>query len=278
MAGAVPNPHPAPRTGDAWWAYGVLSAADAEQLPTDLAGLEPGAPVELIREGELAALVSRVPLAEYGDERLREHLNDIAWVERTARTHEAVLERVMEVGSVIPLRLCTLYLDREGVRRLLREEREALTGSLAAIAGHEEWGLKVFAVRERLAEAIASAEPEPEAAGSEGTGYLERRRRERDLDRRVEESGTRGAEAIHTKLEGCADAARVNPVQRPEAHGRDGEMLLNGVYLVSRERRVELDEIVRALRDEWEPAGFALELTGPWPPYNFVSTSTVVAG
>ena len=46
--------------------------------------------MEALVEGDLAALLSPVPLAEYGDERLREHLEDISWLERTARAHEAV--------------------------------------------------------------------------------------------------------------------------------------------------------------------------------------------
>jgi hypothetical protein len=52
--------------------------------------------------------------------------------------------------------------------------------------------------------------------------------------------------------------------------------VLNGVYLVERARVRELDRVVEELRGEWEHAGFQLELTGPWPPYNFVSISAPV--
>lgn len=48
-------------------------------------------------------------------------------------------------------------------------------------------------------------------------------------------------------------------------------MLLNGVYLVASERAPELHETVRALQSEWETHGFVIELTGPWPAYNFAS-------
>jgi hypothetical protein len=48
-------------------------------------------------------------------------------------------------------------------------------------------------------------------------------------------------------------------------------MLLNGAYLIERDRTAELREAVEALHEEWAPLGFTIELTGPWPPYNFVS-------
>ena len=48
-------------------------------------------------------------------------------------------------------------------------------------------------------------------------------------------------------------------------------MLLNGAYLVARDRAAEVGDAVADLRAHWEPQGFEIELTGPWPAYNFVS-------
>jgi hypothetical protein len=136
-----------PIAGEALWAYCVLDAR--AELPDELEGVE-GAAVLRIVERDLAALVSLVPLADFDDERLREHLNDIEWVERTARAHEDVLEQVLARATVVPLRLCTIYRDDEGVCRLLRDERDELRRSLDAVSGRAEWGLKLFADAARL--------------------------------------------------------------------------------------------------------------------------------
>jgi hypothetical protein len=48
-------------------------------------------------------------------------------------------------------------------------------------------------------------------------------------------------------------------------------MLLNGAHLIERNRRGELERVIAGLQEEWAPLGFVIELTGPWPPYNFVS-------
>lgn len=48
-------------------------------------------------------------------------------------------------------------------------------------------------------------------------------------------------------------------------------MLLNGAYLVERERVTDLRQALDEMREQWEGAGIEFELTGPWPAYNFVS-------
>jgi hypothetical protein len=264
-------------SGDACWLYCVLDAVEAGKLPEDVAGIEPGTTVECLCEGDLAALVSRVPLEEYEDERLREHLNDIEWVERTARAHEAVLQIALSAATIVPLRLCTLYREADGVRRLLRADHHELRRNLAAVDGRVECGVQLFADRGRVLAAVR-AEPGEEhtPAEGEGTGYLARKHRDRALRAEADELAARCAEDVHHRMEATAAAARANPLQRPEAHARDADMVLNGVYLVERARVRELDRVVEELRGEWEHAGFQLELTGPWPPYNFVSISAPV--
>jgi hypothetical protein len=250
----------------------VLAAEDCGDLPPDLAGVEPGSVVEVLREGDLAALVSTVPADEYDDVRLREHLEDLDWLERTARRHEAVLEAALANVTIVPLRLCTLYHDMEGVRRLLREHSGSLRRSLTTVRGCAEWGVKVFA-----GESAPSAGDEPgpedeEPAGQRsGATYLANRQRERDRAERASELRADCVEQVHRRVSACARESTTNPPQRPELHGREMAMLLNGVYLVERERAEDLQRTVQELESEWAPQGFVIELTGPWPAYNFVT-------
>jgi hypothetical protein len=276
----VPEPH----GGDLWWAYCI--AADPSAAPVGAPGVEPDREVEVVQQGELVALVSAVPLSEYSDERLREHLNDIEWVERVARAHERVLEQTLERATILPLRLCTLYRDQEGVRRMLSDQEPLLLEELSELEGRREWGAKVFVDQDRLAEALVevpeAAAPEGEAleagrARSAGAAYMARLGRDRKASERLQEFGDSAVQEIHAQLEAVADKARANPLQRPELHGRNEQMWLNGAYLVGREREKELAQVADTLREQWSASGFELELTGPWPPYNFVSPSAMVA-
>jgi hypothetical protein len=256
-----------------WWVYGVTSAADADALPSGLPGVDGAGAVEVVVSGELAALVSPVPLAEYGDERIREHLNDLAWVERTARAHEAVLESALERVSVVPLRLCTIYRDREGVEKMLADDGEELAGAVERLRSRAEWGLKVFVLRDRVAEVarVEAGGAEGGEASSDAAQYLQRKRFDRELSDRIDRMATACAQECHARLKEVAAAARLNPPQRREAHGRDGEMILNGVYLVDDDQRGALADAIEELRGEYEPLGFEVEGTGPWPAYNFVA-------
>ena len=54
-------------------------------------------------------------------------------------------------------------------------------------------------------------------------------------------------------------------------------MLLNGVYLVENASEGEFQRAVSDLADEWAARDVSVELTGPWPPYNFVKSSIEAA-
>jgi hypothetical protein len=48
-------------------------------------------------------------------------------------------------------------------------------------------------------------------------------------------------------------------------------MILNGAYLVAEEQLATFRAELKNLSEEYSDFGFIYEMTGPWPPYNFVS-------
>jgi hypothetical protein len=248
-----------PEEGDGCYVFGVVRAGSVE-APSG---------AELVGEGGLSAVVRRVPLAEYGEEALRANLNDIAWLEDAARRHEAVLEGLLQETTVIPLRLCTIYHDEDAVRAMLAGEQAALTEALGRLEGHTEWGVKAFSDRNAVA---AGARPDGDGSQGEGQAYLAGRRAEA----RARDLVTATVEAAHERLSGIAQVALANPLQRKELTGRSDDMALNGVYLVADERAGELEAEVERCAAE-APPGVSFELTGPWPPYNFVGRSVEAA-
>ena len=261
-------------TGDALWAYCVLRAS--EPLPADAHGIAEYGPLERVDAGDLAALVSRVPLAEFGAAPLRENLNDLAWLERVARAHEAVLDEALGQTTIVPLRLCTIYESKQSVREMLEREHDALARALDALEGRQEWGVKLLVDEERLAEHARSQSAEAAAFEDElgartgGGAYMLRRRLERHLREVVDTIGAELAEEVHTQLQDRTSDAVILAPQNPELSGHEGRMLLNGAYLVDAERVTGLRELVAELEESHRALGARIELTGPWPPYNFV--------
>jgi Gas vesicle synthesis protein GvpL/GvpF len=251
--------------GHAWYVYGVVGSVQLE-AHDELPGVDERHSVTTLHEGTLAAVVSRVSADEFDDAHLRANLSDMAWVEKLARSHEAVLEVTREHATVIPMRMCTVYKTDGGVREMLRREAPALEEALTQLEGRAEWGVKVFV---DPASAAPSAE-EPGPASLSGAAYMDSRRR--DLEHKELAAGRlqEAAHQIHERLCELATDGLVSPPQRPEASGYAGEMILNGAYLVEDVSAQAFGEEVSRLEEQFISLGLTLVLTGPWPPYNFV--------
>jgi hypothetical protein len=164
---------------------------------------------------------------------------------------------------------------------MLRDERGVLLDALGRLEGTAEWGVKVIAepgALERVAAERAGVDGgEDETELSRGAAYMNRKRR---LARTREEElqlAEDWAREVHGELAEAAHEALLNPLQRSDISGYEGDMLLNGVYLVEDRCLGEFRALVERLTDEYGSLGVALELTGPWPPYNFVKSSIEAA-
>lgn len=273
-AGPPPSARPPGELGS--YVYGVVRAADLD-LPSGLAGVDPRYATAAVEHEGLAALTSQVSLAEFGEEELRENLNDVAWLEEKARAHERVLDEARARMTVVPMRLCTIYRGEEQVHEMLAREHDVFVDALRRLEGHTEWGVKVIAAPGALEAAATAPGDEGAEELSPGAAYMRERSREaraaEDLERLAED----WAHAAHERLAGVAAEALRNPVPDPAVTGHDGDMLLNGVYLVADAGTDAFRDEVSRLGSDYAARGVEVELTGPWPAYNFVKGSIEAA-
>jgi hypothetical protein len=205
---------------------------------------------------------------------LTESLNDLAWLEGVARAHQRVIDAAFEGGPVVPLRLCTIYESDEGVRELLREDARRFGELLDALDGREEWSVKLFVDPERLETEAAADDGEQESSEGElgaGGAYLARRKADRSARAAADQLAGELAEEVHARLQDWASDATVGRPQNPELSGHSGQMLLNGAYLVESERSENFAQLVEELQGRYAGVGARLEISGPWPPYNFIA-------
>ena len=212
----------------------------------------------MLGEGPVAGVASRVPLREFDEAALAERLADAEWLEQKIRAHEQVVEAALAAGAVIPCRFCTVYRDERELRQFLSERGEALAQALTGGEGRVELGVKAFA---------AHASPAREASQAEsGRAYLDARRREQQARQELARSRGEIAAQLHERLLAAAEDGVVLALQSRDASGREAEMVFNGAYLVADRGRFE--DVLAAIGRERDDVG--IELTGPWPPYNFV--------
>ncbi|MFD3514665.1 GvpL/GvpF family gas vesicle protein [Streptomyces sp. NPDC058657] len=226
-----------------------------------------GEPPRLLRHGDLVAVVSHVPAADFDEAPLKAHLEDLDWLAGTARNHQAVVTALTTVTTPLPLRLATVCRDDDGVRRLLEDGRARFVRALERLDGRVEWGVKVYAEAAPKPAAEATPPPAPDSPGA-GRSYLQQRlarKRSRETDSRRADALCR---KVHAELSESAEHALLHRLQDGRLSGQSGQNVLNAAYLVPRTGSEAFVEQVRALTPQ-EGSGVRLELTGPWAPYSF---------
>lgn len=245
----------------AWYLYGITRAASAAVVEGST-GID-GFPIEVVAAGPLAAVVSGVRPSDGwgvgpdGDV-------DLEALAPRARSHEEVLERLLDRGPVLPLRFGVVYPHLAPVRSILEVRRESLEAELHRLDGCAEWGLTL------TLDSDTPAADRGAHATAGGRDYLVGRRSERQRAELRSDEAARTAAALHGELLEVAADAVVQPASGPGARN----VVLRASYLVpgaaADEFRSRAEERLVAA-----PAGLGLtgELTGPWPPYHFCDLS-----
>jgi hypothetical protein len=254
------------------YVYAVL----AEPWAGELTGIN-GQPVRWITEARLAAAVSDVPSAEFGEEPLNESVRNMAWLEPRALEHQSVNYRLYDaVEAMIPLAFGTVFRDDERVRQLLRDRTGALSERLEVVRGCGEWVVALELLREPGPELVARASPAIQAlraeieSSSPGRAHLLRRRMaelEREEARRL-----RGQAAEETLASLRAVAADV--YREPMPADTVAQPLLRVSVLVRRQDESQFVDEVERLRARWPEPTYRWLLTGPWAPYRFGGIDT----
>ncbi|MEU6511512.1 GvpL/GvpF family gas vesicle protein [Streptomyces sp. NPDC046942] len=257
------------------YAYAVLGSPSAALKRTTLADVRgvAHAPVTLVHSGAVAAAVSAVPRNEFSEAALKVNLEDLRWLEATARAHNLVIESLTEHTTVLPLRLATVYVDEHRVREMLREHESDFTTLLDRLTDHMEWGVKVYAEVPRQAPPAPSSAGGPADETDPGRAYLRSRRHQRQ----AREDVWRLAEEAVQRTEYQARGLAVQHTRhRPQQGGLaqvPGENVANDAYLVPRRLADEFRNRMLHAADGLQ--GVRVEVTGPWAPYSFTAPLTL---
>ncbi len=259
-----PNPHTCEQA-ESLYLYAVVPGDSPEVSP----------PLSLIRHGSLAAVASEPPgaLAELAVQ-LEQAEGDrvgLASLEDAVRTHEAAIERVTAV-SVVPLRFGTTVRTTDDVHRLLELHGEAFSSSLSRVAGQVEWSVRVWT--DSAPKAAETGSDDTSAAS--GRAYLERRRLAKESTQRDRAWRERVGARIAERLAAVASEVSLSYDGTGGPPQPDGvQVLARLVCLVPRSsEEVWLDTLDAAMTDVG--ADVYADVTGPWPPYHFVSLPRLV--
>jgi Gas vesicle synthesis protein GvpL/GvpF len=240
------------------YVYGIIPA-DVELTPGTRGVGEPPNAVELVRHGEIAALVSDVstnrPLGRPDD----------------LLAHERLLDATSAEVPVLPLRFGAVVTDvRAVVDELLAPHHDEFLATLNELEGRAEYVVKgryveQAVLREVLDEAPEIARLRDTIRGRPEEATWDARMRLGEL---VNTSITAKREADTGAMVDAFDPLCVSIVVREPTHEQDA---VHVALLVDTDRQPEIEEVLDEFETRW--AGrVELRLLGPLAPYDFVRT------
>jgi hypothetical protein len=261
---------------DAWYVYAIVPSSELTgESPPD--GLDDAA-VVVEREGQVAALASRLPAHEYSADSIETRTADISWLAQRASAHDRVVTWSSDRAPTVPLPMFSLYKNADGVHRMLRERQEELAATLRSVARGREYTLRIYRDENVLRNSLPTLKPElaarqDEIAGATpGQKYLLEKKLEQDSRDALKSIAREvAAEAVEQLERHSLEVAREST---PRRAGDPAQLplVLNASFLVAAESYGAFRATLTRLVDLYGNRGFRFDFTGPWPPYHFVGT------
>ncbi|MFE1439581.1 GvpL/GvpF family gas vesicle protein [Streptomyces sp. NPDC058739] len=232
------------------YVYGI-TAASRTSAPEGVTGVGE-LPLRILKEGELAAVVSDAP-------------EDLRPKRRELLAHQNVLAEAAADGSVLPMRFGSVAPDDDTVIGVLAERAEHYQERLRTLDGKVEYNVKASHDEEAVLHRVMSENPElralAEANRKAGGGSYEQRLQLGEMAAAaVKAREAEDAVDVQQALESVAAAVSAGP----ESTG----WLANVSFLVDRDEAEAFLTAVDQIRQS--RPHLELRVNGPLPPYSFV--------
>ncbi|MFF8014843.1 GvpL/GvpF family gas vesicle protein [Streptomyces sp. NPDC007929] len=234
------------------YVYGI-AASSHPSLPEGMGGVgDPPREVRILREGDLAAVVSEAP------EGLRPKRKDLL-------AHQNVLSEAGAAGCVLPMRFGSVAPDDNSITAVLAERADHYKERLRALDNRVEYNVKANHVEEAVLHQVMAESPDirglAEANRQSGGGSYDDKIRLGELvAAAVKAKEADDGAAVRRALEPAADDVS----EGPESTG----WLANVSFLVDRETAESFLAAVERLRKDMPH--LEVRVNGPLPPYSFV--------
>ncbi|HEY7976233.1 MAG TPA: GvpL/GvpF family gas vesicle protein [Ktedonobacterales bacterium] len=236
-----------------------------------------GGPLIVVRSGALGAVVSRLRSSERaGQGRASRESNNDSTIAAPAATrenllrHEAAVEAICAGAAALPVRFGVILPDGAAVEQALARQSDALRADLLRIGDKVEVSVIALwnpaATEEEAENGRAAMKSQPDAQSVEqrpGLAYLRARQAQYERSAATRARAERLGRALDVEL-------RPRPLQSQRTLCPSQRLALRDVYLLE---RAQVDAFGQTFEDarRRHAAEARLLLSGPWPPYSFVS-------
>jgi hypothetical protein len=245
---------------NATYVYCLVQSGKAPSLRGVPASVPGAAVPRLVAvDRDVWAVVADAPLERFAGEQLHQDLQDVEAISRHALAHASVIEFFFRRAPVIPLKLFTLFSSDAKAQEHLRGRLALLRRMFAGLAGLEEWGVRIIA---------GEVEAESARMLRSGRDYLAVKKRLHEQTVAPSRATMRAANSALKSLGRLASRTRKDAFPPP---GKGRPYVTGASFLVKAQRRGEWKKHAARLAAALAAEGHRLEMSGPWPPYHFVS-------
>ncbi len=252
--------------GQGVYVYCVVNRATAPSVRAGRDGRLPeaAAPRAIAFGPRTWLVVADVPLNTYGEQSLDARLKDVEWVSAVGVAHQAVVDACLRSDAVVPMKLFSIFANDARAVDAMTRQMVQLHDALRRVAGCVEWGVRVTRA---LAAPAPASNPTRTPQGAGGRAFLEAKAQQRRAVRDAAASLDEDVRALSATLDGMTRDVRY----RADETGVGAPLLLDAAYLVSRDGESRFRSQLRAKARPLLARGCRVTVTGPWPPYSFVS-------
>lgn len=222
---------------------------------------------------EYIILYEHVSAEEYSKESLIKNMNNQEWLEKKIRKHLDVLSRIMETNTILPFSYPTIYTTSENMHKALEPRIKELGDNYEVLKGKKEWGVEVCSSGDEVERYLLMNDKELRditisiEKSTPGKSFLLRKKRKDLLDARMNEFLV---SQVKEALEGVE--VLVNLCTKISIIVDDnGSLKAKTSCLVSDEKYDEFVGYLSEKRENMVEKGLNVIVTGPWPPFNFIS-------
>lgn len=214
---------------------------------------------------------------EFSEENIKRNFADLAWIETNARNHVRVISGIMQKYTVIPFKFGTIFKTTESLKKFIQEYSVSLAENFSAIQDKEEWSVKIYCDKKilnrqmpELCEDIRALERQI-LESSPGKAFLLNRKKNELIEQNVGRLMKTNGQKCYEEYKNISLASHINNILPREVTERQDDMILNAVFFIDKKKTADFVRLANLQEGKYRSVGFSFDVTGPWPPFSFVS-------
>jgi len=236
----------------------------------DFRGVDDRFQVGWLVESEVVAVIGEVCIAEFSEE----NLQTLSWLGVRAGRHEVLVEKVMALSPVLPVKFGTLYRSQASLKEFLERHHKVISQGLDHLHDKTEWSVKGYLVEADARRIISAEDTEIQdrratLSMSPGVRYLQQKQLDTKIDAMLEARLIQIKHNLYHCLASHAIDSTVLRLHSSAVTGCKDRMVFNGGFLLTSETIDGFRSALLEQQNTYKHIGLTLELRGPWPAYNF---------